>query len=50
VRSIPDCRTIEKSVACGFDQKRFHFAAQFGICLRQQRRALLGGALASRVV
>ena len=35
------------SVAC---EKRFYFAAQFGICLGQKCGALLGSALARRVV
>jgi hypothetical protein len=50
VWSIPDCRPIEKFAAWRLYQERFHFAAQFGICLRHQRRSRIGSALASRVV
>ena len=32
------------------DEQRLDFAAQFGVGLRQQRRALLGGRLASRMI
>jgi hypothetical protein len=49
VGSIPDCRLIEK-FAWRLYQERFHFAAQFGIRLRQHRRSRIGSALASRVV
>ena len=34
----------------GLREQRLYFAAQFGIGLGQQRRALLGGCLASRMV
>src|SRR5439155_9133830 len=45
-----DCRPIQKLSAGLLYQKRFHFAAQFGIRLRQQRRAPLSCAFSSCVV
>src|SRR5262249_4396314 len=49
---IPYCciYTIKKFAAGRLYQKRFHFAAQFGICLRQQRRTFIGSALESQFV
>src|SRR4051812_19887693 len=47
---IPDRRPVNKFAACLIHQKRFHFAAQVGIRLRQQSRALIGRSLANRVV
>ena len=49
-RSVLDGRPIQEFAGAGLREQRLYFAAQFGICLGQQRRAFLGRRLASRVV
>ena len=49
-RSVLDGRPIQEFAGGGLREQQLYFAAQFGICLGQQRRAFLGGRLASRMV
>jgi hypothetical protein len=49
-RDVLDRSLLQELAASALCEKRLYFAAQFGIYVGQQRRALLGGSLASRMV
>ena len=49
-RGVLDGGPIQEFAAAALREQRLDFAAQFGIGLGQQRRALLRGRLASRMV
>jgi hypothetical protein len=50
LRGVLDGGPIQEFAAAGLREQQLYFAAQFGIGLGQQRRALAGACLASRVV
>jgi len=49
-RCVLECSPLQEFAASALCEKRLYFAAHFGIGFGQQRRALLGRSLASRMV